>query len=447
MVEFRGCFTLVAMPYRNRSSLLVAVLPLGLALACASQSTSSGGSGGSLPAGGALGSGGALVSGGSGGGTALSSGGAVVSSGGMASGGAAAGGAVSGGAAGTQGGAPAGGSSNGGSLSGGSSSGGAPLGGATANGGSAGASAVWKCPAGITGTPKLSGLTPTRVASVPPPDDFNMNNGNFGNIEGPVWIGDALYVSEMSYKSYDTQNTSVNLSRILKVTSDGTTSIAVADSGSNGLAVDPSGNILAAVHKDGTLTRFTLPGQTGTPFVTTYDTKRFNSPNDLALRSDGNIYFTDPSFQAPNSKPQTANRFYRVDPAGTVSVIQDNVGNPNGVTLSIAEDVLYLAASSGRKFKVSADGSVTDGMDFAPTNGADGLAVDCADNLYVARQGTVAVYDKNGTALSPVINVPNVQQVTNMAFGGSDHKTLYITGLGNNKGLFKVTVDIPGKQY
>ena len=315
-----------------------------------------------------------------------------------------------------------------------------------------GSSAVWRCPAGVTGTPVLTG-TPTRVTSVPPADDFNMNNNNFGNVEGPVWIGDALYVSEMSYMAYSQADGEVKKARILKVTADGQASIFVADSGSNGLAVDDDGNILGAVHKDGSITRFPLPSGTAVPVVSTFMSARFNSPNDLALRSDGTIYFSDPNFQAPTTKPQTQTRVYRVPPGGQAEPVPnattpDMFGNPNGVTLSLTEDFLYVAASTGRRYPVMTDGSLGAGTDFAATNGGDGMAIDCAGNLYVAKSNSadVAVFTSSGTSIG-TISVNDVQAVTNVAFGGADHQTLYITGLGNNKGLFKLQMNIPGRPY
>src|SRR5690606_20897984 len=77
----------------------------------------------------------------------------------------------------------------------------------------------------------------------------------------------------------------------------------IAGSGSNGLAVDARGSIVAATHDDGGLSRFALDG-TRTSIVAEYEGNRLNSPNDLTLRDDGTIYFTDPSWQAPNPNPQ-----------------------------------------------------------------------------------------------------------------------------------------------
>jgi gluconolactonase len=416
-----------------------------------------GGAGGTGGSGGSGGSAGGLV-GGSGG----AGGGSGAGAGGVAGVGGAAGGA--GGASGGVGGAVAGAGAGGVTAGvGGAGASGAPVGGASgegAGGASAGAAGdagaggtagtgggVWQCPSGITGTPTLTG-TPMRIASVPPPDSFNMNNGNFGNIEGPVWIGDALYVSEMSYMSYDQQNPNVNMARLLKVTPAGQATIEIADSGSNGNAVDAQGNIVSAVHKDGTLTRYTLPGgMPATPLVTMYMNERFNSPNDLAIHSNGTIYFTDPSFQAPNGPPQSATRVYRVAPGGsTAEPLPDQFGNPNGITLSLDEDFLYVAASNGRRYPVMSDGTLGSGSDFSASSGGDGMVIDCAGNLYVARQSAVYVFEPDGTAIGN-IPVNDVQSVTNVAFGGADHKTLYITGLGNNKGLFQISLDIPGRPY
>jgi gluconolactonase len=467
---------------RNISSLRRALVPsygavvIGLFAACSSDPPSdpaSGGGGaggvggtGGQSTGGAGGTGGTGGTGGSKGGSGGTTGGAAGTGG---TGGAS--GQATGGAGGTLGGAGnvasggAGMGGNAGAMMGGAagdmSAGTAGImagsgGDAGANGGTAGSSGkanVWQCPAGVTGTPTLGAAT--RVAGVPPPDDFNMMNNNFGIVEGPVWVDDALYVSEMSYMPYDQANSEVRMSRILKVTSGGQVTIEVADSGSNGLAIDGAGSLLAAVHKDGTIKRIALPGGASqTTVVGTYMNARFNSPNDLAIHSaTGTIYFTDPQFQAPQTRPQAATRAYRFAPGGMAEPIPsaampDMFNNPNGITLSLAEDFLYVAASNGRRYPVMPDGTLGAGTDFPATTQGDGMAVDCAGNLYVAKANStnVAVYTPDGTSIGN-ITVSDVQEVTNVAFGGADHRTLYVTGLGNNKGLFSITMNLPGRPY
>jgi len=307
------------------------------------------------------------------------------------------------------------------------------------------------CPAGPFTAPTLTGLMPTKVAGVPPSDSFNNTNKSFGIIEGPVWVGDSLYVSEIG-ESPSGQNPPP--SRILRVTSAGAVSIAIADSGSNGLAVDKDDNLYGAVHTSGSIERFDLSTGVATPIATEYMGSRFDSPNDLAIRSDGNIYFSDPDDQAPTPRPQMQTRLYRVA-SGTsaVSVIDATLSEPNGVTLSLDENTLYVTSTHGLfKYPVMTDGSVGAGTLVTSSLNGDGMAIDCAGDLYVASidSPNIVVLSPSGTQIGE-ISVPSgsVQGVTNVAFGGADHKTLYITALGTGplKGLFQVSMSIPGMPY
>lgn len=332
---------------------------------------------------------------------------------------------------------------------------GSPDGGAEATGdGGDGGAIGFTCPAGPFAAPVLTGLTPTKVAGVPPSDAFNNTNNNFGIIEGPVWIGDSLYISEIGQDMSGQSPTPPPPSRILKVTTAGVVSVAIADAGSNGLAVDKNGNLYGAVHKDGSISRFDLGTGAATPVATGYMGIRFNSPNDLTIRNDGNIYFSDPDSQAPSPRPQALNRLYRVA-AGTnaVSVVDATLSEPNGVTLSIDQNTLYVTSNGGLfKYPVMADGSVGASTLVTSSINGDGMAIDCAGDLYVAsiNSSNIIVLGPTGTQLG-MISVPagSVQSVTNAAFGGPDHKTLYITALGSGmqKALFQVTLTIPGMPY
>jgi gluconolactonase len=312
----------------------------------------------------------------------------------------------------------------------------------------------WKCPSGVTGTPTLTG-TPARVANVPPSDSFNMNNGTFGIIEGPVWVDDTLYLSELGSASYNSQDTDMKKSRMLKVTSDGKVAVFIADSGSNGLAINGKGNLVGGVHKDGSIVEFALPSGTPTTIVSMYMGARFNSPNDLTVHSSGTIYFSDPTYNGPKTPPQAQTRVYRIPPGGQAEPIPsasapDMFTNPNGVALSLAEDYLYVNAMVGRRYPVMADGTLGAGEDFAALSGGDGTAIDCAGNIYVASiSGNHATVFTSAGSMLGTINLTEVQSITNLAFGGADHKTLYITALGsgNMKGLFTLNVGIAGKPY
>jgi len=175
--------------------------------------------------------------------------------------------------------------------------------------------------------------------------------------------------------------------------------------------------------------------------VPDFDGAAFNSPNDIAVRSDGNLYFTDPSYMLGNRTSELPMQAYRRDPSGALTVI-DSAGNPNGITLSPDETQLYLSHLGGPNnvlvYDVDASGAVANPQPFANV-GSDGMAIDCAGNLYVT-QGGVRVYDPSG-ALLGTLTAPGA---ANVAFGGPERKTLYITATAT---LFAVELAIPGLPY
>jgi len=275
---------------------------------------------------------------------------------------------------------------------------------------------------------------------------------NFTNVEGPVWIGDALYFSEMK-----NGNSPPPASRIFKLDASKQVSVFIDDSGSNGLAVDNNGHLVAADHKLGGIVSYSLPDKAPTTLVSGYMGTRFNSPNDLTFKRDGTLYFTDPDFQN-SARPQNATRAYQVLPAsGTATPIAaDYTSNPNGIALSLDEQSLFIGGGMGvKKYAVDGSGTVaSSGTAFGTglTSATDGMAVDCAGNLYVAvvNSTNIVVVAPNGTpvANSP-IQVTGPSSVTNVAFGGADHKTLYITGQGSSgqQGVFSVPLNFPGMPY
>ena len=360
------------------------------------------------------------------------------------------GGATSGGS--TSGGMSTGGQNQSGATTGGNATAGSAAGGsAGSGGGTAGASGAggstskgFTCPAGAVEAPKLTGLTPMRVVGVPPSDAFNNNNNDFTNIEGDVWIGDALYVSEIN-----PGKAAPNMappSRILKITADDKVTILNPDVGSNGLATNDAGELFGALHKDGSISKLSLTGGAAVPVASMFMGMRFDSPNDLTIHKNGTIYFTDPDYQAPKPLPQSATRAYRV-PAGGMPVAIEDLSQPNGITLSKNQDFLFIGGNQLKKYPVMADGSLGAGTTFVQGASADGMVIDCADNLYTASNG-VTVYSPAGASIG-VIAVAALGQVTNVAFGGADHKTLYISGQGTQmqKGLFKVAMNVPGFPY
>ncbi|HEY6079925.1 MAG TPA: SMP-30/gluconolactonase/LRE family protein [Polyangiaceae bacterium] len=385
----------------------------------------------------------------SGGGGSSAVGGGGMSSGGVAS---QAGSATGGTGQGQSGSATGGVTAGGAGGAGGAPSGG--VGGATSGGSGGGDSKAFVCPAGPFAAPAAMGA-PKRVEGVPPSDAFNNNGNDSTNIEGLVWIGDALYVSEIN--SGKGTATVPPPSRVLKITANDQVSIAIPpDSGSNGLAINAAGELFGALHKDGSISKLSLSGGAAVPVVSTFMGARFDSPNDLTFHTNGTLYFTDPSWQSPTPRPQADTRAYRVPPGGEPQVIEV-LDQPNGITLSVKQDFLYIGGNQLKRYPVMADGSLGAGTTFHGSGTTtDGMVVDCADNVYAAGAScNDGCAGKGATVFSPagaiLTTIPTeaLEGVTNVAFGGADHKTLYISGQGpgTQKGLFKVQMNVPGYPY
>jgi gluconolactonase len=289
------------------------------------------------------------------------------------------------------------------------------------------------CPAGVFSPPKLSGITLARVDSIPIRDGFAQG---WGIIEGPVWIGGALLVSHFG-------NGATPASRIYRVDAAGKAGVAVSAAGTNGLALGRDGRLYGASHAIGGIVAFDMAHLDAAPktIVASYGGARLDSPNDLVLRSDGTIYFTDPSYQAPEAR---ASRVYRVLPdRRSVEIIDAALDQPNGIALSLDERTLWVGSETGLfRFALAPDGSVSGSRTPVPaiSGGVDGLGRDCAGDLYVTGDDRVVVLDPS----ERVIGVLTVPGATNVAFGGSDRRTLYVTALGNPPVLWSAKLDVPG---
>lgn len=309
---------------------------------------------------------------------------------------------------------------------------------------------------------------------MPPADDF-ASSGDLVILEGPVWVNGILYFSQInsgppffgfpgggfSGQPGTTDSTSTSApqeppapppSRVLALHGEGRVSILAAQAGSNGLALDASGRLLTANHQVGGITEISQSGGDQVTLVNQYAGVRFNSPNDITVGRDGTIYFTDPDYQAPVPAPQSETRAYRLPPGATEALpIVEGRRQPNGITLSPTGETLYISAQDGLvAYPIQTDGSLGQGQPFAQgvVSSSDGMAVDCAGNLYTTNGQNVIIVDPRGVEVGR-ITVSNVQSVTNVAFGGADSKTIYITslGTGDRMGLYQVTGEIPGMPY
>jgi gluconolactonase len=281
------------------------------------------------------------------------------------------------------------------------------------------------CPPGQSYGPPL----PANPALTPVKEGFTV-------LEGPVWIAGlkTLFFSEFEELK----------GRIHKYTpADGKFAVLVDNVGVNGLTVDPEGQIVAASQDMQRLTRFDPLTGKRSPIAGTegYGGKPFNATNDVIVRTDGVLYFTDPTFLNNNRPGQGVGGFYRVSPAGMLTRLGTGQ-QPNALGLSLDGRWLYVTSSGGdpvRRFPLGPDGTVTGpGTPYIDTR-SESWALDCGGNVYLSSDGRVKVYSAAGQPLGTFGSVP--AGITNLTFGDEDGRTLYATARG---GLYKLRVNVPG---
>ena len=221
---------------------------------------------------------------------------------------------------------------------------------------------------------------------------------------------------------------------------------------SNGLAWDHQGRLIACEHASSHLTRTEADGSI-TVLVSHHDGKELNSPNDVVVKSDGAIYFSDPTYGRKEHfgeprEPQLAFRgVYRIAPDGeALTLLADDFGQPNGLCFSLDEKVLFVNDTDRqhiRAFDVKADGTLANNRIWARTVGdgagaPDGMKIDSAGNVYSCGPSGIHVFAPDATCLG-VIKVP--EYTANFCWGDDDFKSLFITA---SKSLYRIRVGTPG---
>ena len=200
----------------------------------------------------------------------------------------------------------------------------------------------------------------------------------------------------------------------------------------NGNTIDRQGNLITCQHGSRSVTR-TSPGGEVATLADRYNGKRLNSPNDVAVKSDGTIWFTDPPYGVkPEQREQPANYVFRLDAgAAEPAIVAEGLSRPNGLCFSPDERLLYIADSDKaihhiRRFEVRAGNTLAGGEVFTTiTPGLpDGMRVDAEGRLYSTAADGVQVFSADGKLLGK-IRTP--QTAANCAFGGADGRTLFIT--------------------
>ena len=210
---------------------------------------------------------------------------------------------------------------------------------------------------------------------------------------------------------------------------------------SNGLTLDRKGRLISCEHWNRCVSR-SEPDGTRTVLADRYEGKRFNSPNDIAVRSDGLVFFTDPTYGLENRDREIPFcGVYAIRPGRQVVLLSRVFAMPNGLAFSPDERTLYVGDSKEglvRSFSVAADGALADGKVFCETPGPDGMKVDAEGRLWVCAQDGVRVYAPTGDQETTVV-FP--EQPANCAFGGGDSTVLFVTA---RHGAYKVRCAVEG---
>jgi gluconolactonase len=297
-------------------------------------------------------------------------------------------------------------------------------------------------------------LDPAIDAIVPRnPKIFKLAEG-FQFTEGPIWTqaGELLFSDP-------------NANTIYKYAADGTLSVFKNNSGyagndvaeyfqpgSNGLTLDPQGRLTINEHGNRRVTRLEKDG-TLTVLAERFDGKRLNSPNDLVYRSEGTLFFTDPPFGLPKfyDDPRRELPYSGVFALykGALKLVGSDLKGPNGIAFSPDEKYLYVGNWDPEKkivmrYEVAPDASLSNGKIFfdmtsAPGDDAiDGIKVDRQGNLYVSGPGGLWIISPAGKHLG-TIKAP--KHPHNLAWGGADGKTLYLTA---QSALYRMPLNVPG---
>lgn len=265
--------------------------------------------------------------------------------------------------------------------------------------------------------------------------------------EGPVWFADlnCLIWSDIPNE------------RMMRYSQDGDVSVfRVRSDFSNGNTRDNQGRLISCQHGARRVVRTEIDG-TITVLADSYQGKRLNSPNDVVVKSDDTIWFTDPSYgimsnyEGFKAEPEQETRnVYRLDPkSGSLGVVASDFGQPNGLAFSPDESKLYIADSWSshepgwpahiRSFDVGADGTLSGGAELCVTNAGlpDGFRVDVDGNIWTSAGDGVHCFSAQGELLGKIL-VP--QTVSNVTFGGPRRNRLFITATKSLYAVYTATM-------
>ncbi len=277
-----------------------------------------------------------------------------------------------------------------------------------------------------------------RLKALFEPGDPEQLETGFQFLEGPVWHPDGYLLFS-----------DIPAGRIYRWTSSGSEIWREPSGNSNGLALDSQGRLIACEHGNRRVSR-TEPDGSVVAVAESYEGRRLNSPNDVVVGPNGDIYFTDPPYgidDHPELREQPCNGVYRVFSDGHIERLLDDFDRPNGLAFSPDGSMLYVGDARRRHiraFDIDPDGlprnsRVVADMDHPQPGSPDGMKVDSEGHLYVAGATGVWVFDADGTHLGVIVTP---ERPANLAWGDADLRSLYITA---QTSLYRVRTTIPGR--
>jgi gluconolactonase len=261
--------------------------------------------------------------------------------------------------------------------------------------------------------------------------------------EGPLWHGRENYLLFSDMPGDHLRRWSAK---------DGVTTFRKPCNKSNGLAWDLEGRLIACEHASSQLTRTEANGSISV-LASHHQGKQLNSPNDVVVKSDGAIYFSDPTygrkphFGVPRDPELAFRGVYRVSPDGkSLTLLADDFGQPNGLCFSLDETVLFVNDTDKqhiRAFDVKPDGTIANSRVWAKTTGQgagapDGMKIDSAGNVYCCGPGGIHVFAPDAVCLG-VIHVP--EYVANFCWGEGDLQSLFIAA---STSIYRIRVAVAG---
>lgn len=286
---------------------------------------------------------------------------------------------------------------------------------------------AWQALAGLAAAWLASGALAEEGKRVLIPDSLELAATGYTFTEGPAWDGARIIFSDIPGDAVHVLAPGESAAQVLYAPS----------ANANGHTFDRQGRLINAEHGSGAITRWTSDAGRQV-IVDTYEGKRLNSPNDVVVRSDGLIVFTDPPYGLGERTSEVgfSGVFAFHETSGRMVLIDDALSRPNGLALSPDETVLYVGDTATQTlwaYDLAADGTasgkrlVVDVTDESTPGRVDGVRVDTAGRVYITCPGGICVVDPaSGTVIE---RLATPKRATNLAWGGADLSELYITAL------------------